>query len=389
MINEAAFINIFEDGQQTKTILIQLQQQKYVLQFMKNDKSSMRRINIQEKIKGVPQTIQQCGYIVIDNLDMSQLQPKDSSKFQFINSKRLVSVTQYYDLPCISLYSFIGTGRQNQLYMNSNQLNQALSLFQKILVTIKTLHNLNIFHFDIKPENILADDNNFVIIDFGSAMTIDEQNAINLLIENVQIAQIYQITELFSPTKYDQCNGWIVANKFDSYSLGCVLYYILTDDYLPYPMEQYTNQFKNIVSVYGIIVADLIQGLTSKTLLLRYSIEQAIIHPAFNQFMFVPQRTSIHSIYHYIENKINSNYQKTNNSMLLKYLISQQSQFQNHIDKCMKNRSKSVSKYNIKKRSSFIWDDQHNMTIQNAINHDYLYQLNNCFSKYAVEDQLS
>ena len=38
-----------------------------------------------------------------------------------------------------------------------------------ILQTIKELNELNIFHFDIKLDNSLASEDDFVLLDFGSA----------------------------------------------------------------------------------------------------------------------------------------------------------------------------------------------------------------------------
>lgn len=40
--------------------------------------------------------------------------------------------------------------------------------------TVYQMHKRNIFHFDLKPDNILVGENDFYIIDFGSAQEVTE-----------------------------------------------------------------------------------------------------------------------------------------------------------------------------------------------------------------------
>lgn len=38
--------------------------------------------------------------------------------------------------------------------------------------TVQSIHDMDIYHFDIKPDNILSDGVNHVLIDFGSSQLI-------------------------------------------------------------------------------------------------------------------------------------------------------------------------------------------------------------------------
>jgi serine/threonine protein kinase len=96
------------------------------------------------------------------------------------------------------------------------------------------------------------------------------------------VTQVINDTQLFSSKRLDSLDGLIVCDKFDVYSLGCVLYNMLMDDFLPQPLSPDTKQFKQVLKVYGVEIADLISGLTFSNLVLRYDITQCLSHPVFN-----------------------------------------------------------------------------------------------------------
>lgn len=77
------------------------------------------------------------------------------------------------------------------------------------------------FHFDIKPENILVqDDNSFVISDFGQATFLKAGGTSSRVIGNGG-------TDAFAPPEVDNLNVKH-SRKFDIWSLGCILVDIAT-----------------------------------------------------------------------------------------------------------------------------------------------------------------
>lgn len=69
-------------------------------------------------------------------------------------------------------------------------------LFKDLMQTVQIINNRGIYHFDLKPDNILTNGTDFMIIDFGSAQIMD-----NKLDTTKQI--IANFTPLFSSIRFD------------------------------------------------------------------------------------------------------------------------------------------------------------------------------------------
>ena len=109
-------------------------------------------------------------------------------------------------------------------------LEKALSMCKMISTTLLELNLLGILHCDIKPENILASDSDFVILDFGSAMLIDKCEVRPSVVVSREelVARVFNTTEMFSSSQFDNVDGYVIAGTFQAYSLGCLFYHILT-----------------------------------------------------------------------------------------------------------------------------------------------------------------
>lgn len=94
----------------------------------------------------------------------------------------------------------------------------------KMLVDIVIqVHKRHIIHCDLKPSNIVVQENGrIVLIDFGSACYKNKTEA-----EMMFASRGYSAPELYHDGKVDE--------KTDIYSIGAVLYYMLTDCQLPAP----------------------------------------------------------------------------------------------------------------------------------------------------------
>lgn len=128
--------------------------------------------------------------------------------------------TSYYSMPYLSGGSLKGlVERQGKLDEVT-----AMTYIGQIAAAVHYLHQRRICHYDIKPSNILLDDNGkAVLIDFGNSRQYDvDGNDTTVGDGNIAFSPGYAPVE--------QCNGKLTgfSPKCDVYSLGATLYYLLT-----------------------------------------------------------------------------------------------------------------------------------------------------------------
>lgn len=104
---------------------------------------------------------------------------------------------------------------------------KSVQIMKQLTSAIAHAHENGIIHRDIKPQNILVDDEgNVKITDFGIATTL---NATSYTQTNSVMGTVHYL----SP---EQARGGIATKKSDIYSLGIVLYELLTGE-LPFSGE--------------------------------------------------------------------------------------------------------------------------------------------------------
>ncbi len=118
---------------------------------------------------------------------------------------------------------------------NSLKLNSILKLFNEVCGAVAFAHQNLIVHRDLKPSNILVGkDGKPKLLDFGISKLLDEENE-----EQTSNTILGAMTpEYASP---EQIKGEIVTTATDIYSLGMVLFKMLTGTY-PYNFSGISSQ---------------------------------------------------------------------------------------------------------------------------------------------------
>ncbi len=101
---------------------------------------------------------------------------------------------------------------------------EILQICMQISSALAAAHQQNIIHRDLKPDNVfllsISDGSTFIkVLDFGIAKVLDAEK------DMTKTGQVFGTPEYMSP---EQCRGDKLDGRSDLYSLGCILYRMLS-----------------------------------------------------------------------------------------------------------------------------------------------------------------
>lgn len=134
---------------------------------------------------------------------------KEFSSFQYEGEEHFYLIEEYIE----------GETLTNILRRGPLELQQALSLFESLLIVVGKLETLGIVHRDIKPDNIIcAKDGTYHLIDFGIARNL------NLASLTFTMAVVGPHTPGYGAPELFQYSKSKIDSRADLFSIGVVVY---------------------------------------------------------------------------------------------------------------------------------------------------------------------
>lgn len=149
---------------------------------------------------------------------------------------------------------------------------QVRSIFRQVAEAIQHLHHNKIVHRDIKDENVIIDNHDRVqLIDFGSAAYVKPDR----MFEKFSGTLDYAAPEILNGSSYQ-------GPPQDIWSLGILLYTLVFKENPFYNIDQaVTRELPKLLDVangwQG--ATDLMQGMLSRNITDRLTIDQVLAHP--------------------------------------------------------------------------------------------------------------
>ena len=153
---------------------------------------------------------------------------KEARRLYGLSSKHLVHVndmfeengTVYYVMDFVKGESLSSYMRRTGQPLSEEQ---ALFVFGQLLDGLEEVHSKQIWHLDLKPENLMIDkDGNVVIIDFGASKQVGQSG------KYTGTSNILCYTPGYAPTEQVNQNMDAIGPWTDIYALGATLYNLVT-----------------------------------------------------------------------------------------------------------------------------------------------------------------
>lgn len=166
---------------------------------------------------------------------------EESKKIYNLKHPNIINInTASYDDEYIYItMPYYRKGSLYNLIKNENlSMRKIIKYSLDFLSAVEYIHNKEIVHCDIKPNNILiSDKDRAVITDFGSALYLDR-------LGNARLKNVY-----YKHIAPEQCKNSCINKKLDIYQIGTTLYRMCNGN------DEYNNQLKRHTDLNSIKIA--------------------------------------------------------------------------------------------------------------------------------------
>ncbi|MBQ2919247.1 MAG: serine/threonine protein kinase [Bacteroidales bacterium] len=187
---------------------------------------------------------------------------KEARMIASLNNQHIVKIHDIFEENGTAYYvmEYYGGGSLKDVVSRRGALpeHEAVKYVSEISDALKYVHNRNMLHLDIKPSNILLDENGrCILIDFGISKCYDDDG------EQTSSTPVGK-SKGYAPMEQYVAGG---INKFtpatDIYSLGAVLYYLVTGQTPPDANEVYNDGLdsEHLQSVSPAIKAAMVSAM--------------------------------------------------------------------------------------------------------------------------------
>ncbi len=144
-----------------------------------------------------------------------------TSELSHPNIVSVLDVGTDHGLPYMVMEYVDGPDLKDYIRENSPlDLREVIRIMDQILSAVALAHKHNVIHRDLKPQNILMDKRgNIKIADFGIAVALNQSSI-------TQTNSVMGSVHYMSP---EQTRGGLVTKQSDIYSLGIILYELITE----------------------------------------------------------------------------------------------------------------------------------------------------------------
>jgi serine/threonine protein kinase len=216
-------------------------------------------------------------------------------------------LNQYPETNSVKLYGILYDQPKNNCYLVLERLKADLSyagiylygkknyisalqyktIFYKLLKSVNAIHSLGFIHTDLKLSNIMINDSDIKIIDFGSAKFIG-------------LSPLKNQVNTYSTTKIIKAPDTRISFSTDAYSIAVSMIHLSIKGYAEIYNDSKTiymkqrNEFFDIetklkhITLFGDLGVDLLKKLTERDSNVRLCVNQALMHPYFKDFTDMP-----------------------------------------------------------------------------------------------------
>ena len=160
---------------------------------------------------------------------------KEAQTIAALDDERVIRIYDIFEENGTAYYvmEYIAGGSLADLVRSRGRLPQpeAVGYACQIAEALGYIHKQNILHLDIKPSNLMFRKGKIVLIDFGVSKHYDEEG-VETTTSNVALSPGYASVEQYQAGGVSR-----FAPSSDTYSLGAVLYYMLTGERPPEATE--------------------------------------------------------------------------------------------------------------------------------------------------------